>query len=105
MDLTVYWTRFAENKLDDIFDYYETNVSNRTAQELVKGIIDKTIGLNKNPYIGQEEELLSGHPQNFRYLIYENYKIIYWINKIKNRIDIVNVFDTRQNPIEMNNFV
>ena len=39
MDLTVYWTRFAENKLDDIFDYYETNVSNRTAQELVKGII------------------------------------------------------------------
>jgi len=105
MDLTVYWTRFAENKLDVIFDYYETNVSNRTAQELVKGIIDTTIGLKKNPYIGQEEELLSGRPQNFRYLVYKNYKIIYWINKIKNRIDIVNVFDTRQNPIEMNYFV
>lgn len=24
MELTVYWTRFAENKLDDIFDYYKT---------------------------------------------------------------------------------
>ncbi len=105
MDLTVYWTRLAENKLGDIFDFYEMNVSSHTAQKLVNGIIDKTVGLNKNPYIGQEEELLSGRPQNFRYLIYKNYKIIYWINKIKNRIDIVNVFDTRQNPTEINNFV
>jgi len=27
--------------------------------------------------------------------------IIYWINKDKNRIDIANVFDTRQNPLKM----
>jgi len=101
MDLTVYWTRFAENKLDDIFDYYKTNVSTRVAQELINGIIDRTIGLNKNPYIGQEEELLTGRAQNFRYLVYKSYKIIYWINKSKNRIDIVNVFDTRQNPLKI----
>ena len=102
MDLTVYWTRFAENKLDDIFDYYETNVSNLTAQKLVSGIIDRTIGLNKNPYIGQKEELLTERPQKFKYLVFKNYKIIYWINKTKNRIEIVNVFDTRQNPVKMN---
>ena len=23
MELAVYWTRFAENKLDDIYDYYK----------------------------------------------------------------------------------
>jgi plasmid stabilization system protein ParE len=61
-------------------------------------IIDQTINLGKNPNIGQKEELLLNRPENFRYLVYKNYKIIYWVNSIKNRIDIVNVFDTRQNP-------
>jgi len=87
--------------LDDIFDYYEAKVSNRIAQKLVTGIIDKTIGLDKNPRIGQKEELLSDRSQNFRYLVFQKYKIIYWINQNKNRIDIVNVFDTRQNPVKI----
>ncbi|OQX80378.1 MAG: plasmid stabilization protein [Bacteroidetes bacterium 4484_249] len=101
MELVVYWTRFAEGKLDDIFDYYEAKVSSRIAKKLVTGIIDKTIGLEKNPYIGQVEELLLHLPQNFRYLVFKNYKIIYWINLNKKRIDIVNVFDTRQNPLKI----
>lgn len=58
MNLEVYWTRLAENKLDDIFSYYETTVNNSTAKKLVTGIIDKTIGIGKNPYIGQKELLL-----------------------------------------------
>jgi plasmid stabilization system protein ParE len=102
MDLTVYWTRLAENKLDDIFDYYETKASIIVAQKLVTGIVDRTIGLNKSPYIGQKEELLTDRPQNFRYLVFKNYKIIYWINESKNRIEIANIFDCRQNPNKMN---
>jgi plasmid stabilization system protein ParE len=101
MELTVYWTRFAESKLDKIFEYYETKISTLTARKLIAGIIDKTIGLEKKPYIGQEEELLTDRPQNFRYLVYKSYKIIYWINQDKNRIDIANVFDTRQNPVKI----
>ncbi len=101
MELVVYWTRFAEDKLDDIYDYYESKVERRIARKLISGIIDKTIGLDKNPHIGQKEGLLSDRPQNFRYLVFKNYKIIYWINQNKNRIDIVNVFDTRQNPLKM----
>ena len=101
MELAVYWTRFAEDKLDDIYDYYESKAGIRIARKLISSIIDKTIGLDKNPHIGQKEELLSDRPQNFRYLVFKNYKIIYWINQNKNRIDIVNVFDTRQNPVKM----
>ena len=101
MELTVYWTRLAEDKLDDIYDYYESKAGIRIAQKLIIGIIDKTVGLDKNPHIGQKEELLSDRPQNFRYLVFKNYKIIYWINQNKNRIDIINVFDTRQNPMKM----
>ncbi len=98
MELEVYWTQFAQDKLSEIFDYYEITASSRIARNLVTGIIDQTIKLGKNPNIGQKEELLKNRPEEFRYLVYKNYKIIYWINTIKNRIDIINVFDTRQNP-------
>ncbi len=101
MELAVFWTRFAGNKLDHIYEYYKAKASSRIARKLITGIIDKTIGLEQNPYIGQNEELLSDRPQNFRYLVFKNYKIIYWINLNKNRIEIVNVFDTRQNPLRI----
>jgi len=98
MELEVYWTQFSQDKLSEIFDYYEITASSRIARNLVTGIIDQTIKLGKNPNIGQKEELLKNRTEEFRYLVYKNYKIIYWINTIKNRIDIINVFDTRQNP-------
>ena len=99
MSLIVYWTSFAENKLTDIYNYYETVASIRVAEKLIVGIIDKTIALSNNPKIGQKEELLSNRPHDFRYLVFKNYKIIYWINNSKNRIEISNVFDCRQNPM------
>ncbi|SFG49171.1 ParE toxin of type II toxin-antitoxin system, parDE [Algoriphagus hitonicola] len=57
--------------------------------------------LKKNPKIGRIEELLKERKERFRFLIYKNYKLIYWINKKENRIEIVDVFDTRQNPIKI----
>jgi len=71
---------------------------------LIVGIIDTSLRLSNNPQIGKVEELLSNRPQAFRYLVYRNYKIIFWINKQENRIEVVNIFDTRQNPIKMNSF-
>jgi len=98
MDLIVYWTHVAADKLDDIFNYYKLKASLNIAQNLVNGIVDLTIDLDKNPQIGQKELLLKDRLQEFRYLIYKNYKIIYWINENKQRIEIVNIFDCRQNP-------
>ncbi len=98
MDLKVYWTRFAEYKLDTIFIYHETKTGKNSAKNLINGIIDHTIGLENNPKIGQKELLLEKYSQNFRYLVFKNYKIIYWINIDKKRIEIATVFDTRQNP-------
>jgi mRNA-degrading endonuclease RelE of RelBE toxin-antitoxin system len=48
--------------------------------------------------MGVLENLLKDRSQNFRYILSSNYKIIYWINKEKNRIEVIDVFDTRQNP-------
>jgi len=101
VELIVYWTQFAEDKLDDIFSYYNLEAGQKTAQKLINGIVDKTIDLGKNPLIGQKESLLTSRAQEFRYLVYKNYKIIYWINEHRSRIEIANVFDCRQNPKKM----
>ena len=101
MSLTVYWTRFAENKIDDIYEYYEFKAGVSVALKLVNGIIDRTISLEKNPYLGPKEKLLEKRKQEFRYLVFKNYKIIYWVNLNKKRIEVANVFDTRRNPEKM----
>lgn len=102
MELTVFWTEFAKDKLDEIFEHYKLKSrSVDVARKLVDSIIDHTIGLEKQPYIGQREELLLDRPQKFRYLVFKSYKIIYWINEPKNRIDIAHVFHTRQDPFKI----
>jgi toxin ParE1/3/4 len=52
--------------------------------------------LGSNPLIGSKEELLYDYPEDYRYLVESNYKIIYW--KKENIITIASVFDCRQNP-------
>ena len=98
MELTVYWSEFAEGKLEDLFSYYSEKASVKLAQNLVNEIIDRSLELARNPLMGQKEILLEGRVQEFRYLVYKNYKIIYWVNTLKQRIEIINLFDCRQNP-------
>lgn len=98
MELIVFWSRLAENRLQDIFNYYKSKAGIRTARKIVRGIVDATIGLERFPEKGTIEEYLKDRPQEFRYLLYTNYKIIYLIDLEKQMIVISTVFDTRQNP-------
>jgi len=102
MGLTVYWTQFAEDKLNDIFEYYKFKAGIKVAQTLVNEIIDISLTLEFNAFGGQKEELLSERPENFRYLIFKNYKIIYWIEEERQIIYVSTLFDTRQNPEKLN---
>ena len=101
MELNIYWTEFSEKELEKIFDYYHKKASYQVAKKIVDGIYNETQKLSRQPEIGQFEELLKIRKQGFRYLVYSNYKIIYWINKIENRIEINDVFDSRQNPTKI----
>ena len=103
MGLKLYWTDFAKHELQKIFSYCKDNASLKVAKTIVLGIENKTTILSSHPNTGQREELLKNCSQNFRYLIFKNYKIIYWNNTKKNRIDITDVFDTRQNPVKLLN--
>lgn len=98
MGLTVYWTQFAEDKLNDIFEYYKFKAGTKVAQTLVNGIINVSLTLEFNAYGGQKEELLSEKMEDFRYSIFKNYKIIYWIDEHRQIVYVSNIFDTRQNP-------
>ena len=101
MEIKVYWTDFAKKQLQYIFDYHHDKASLKIALKIVKGIVGSVKILSLDPEIGQVEGLLIQRKENFRYLIFTNYKIIYWINKDKQRVEIVDVFDVRQNPIKI----
>ena len=101
MELEIYWTDFSKKELKNIFNYYKEKASLNVAKTLVIGITTEVKKLKKQPIIGQKEELLESDPRDFRYLVSTNYKIIYWINLEKNRIEIFDVFDTRQSPTKM----
>jgi plasmid stabilization system protein ParE len=98
MALIVYWTDFAKAELKNIFDHHNETVSVDIARKIINKIIESTKILSEFPEIGACENLLADRPQNFRYLVSTNYKILYWINIEKNRIEVVDVFDTRQYP-------
>jgi toxin ParE1/3/4 len=101
MGLTIHWTAFSENELQNIFSYYQEKASIGVATEITEGIVNETGILENNPFVGQIEESLKDRTREFRYLIYSNYKIIYWINTDKSQIEIWDVFDCRQELLKI----
>ena len=101
MELNLFWTDFSQKELEKIYEYYRENAGIRVAKNFVSGIYNETLKLKIQPRIGQKEEILKNRKQEFRYLVYKNYKVIYWINEKENRIEINDVFDTRQNPTKI----
>ncbi len=99
MEIKILWTEFAINQLEQIFDYYKYRASGEVARKIILQIMDKTILLEKNPFIGVKEPLLLNRKNEYRYLVEGNYKIIYWIED--NYVKISSVFDCRQNPLKM----
>ena len=49
MELEIFWSQLAEDKLKDIFDYYKVKAGLKIARKIVNQIIDKTIDLDQNP--------------------------------------------------------
>lgn len=98
MKLQIIWSEFAETQLDEIYEYYERKAGSRIAKRLIKGIINEPKKLIKMPDIGQEEELLKERINQYRYLVFKNYKLIYSVDNENGLIKIADVFDTRQSP-------
>lgn len=99
MGMIILWSDSALADLEEIYDYYQGKASSIVARNLVKAIIQKTQILKSNPFVGIKEPLLYERPDEYRYLIYKNYKIIY--RSQGDLIIIITVFDSRQDPIKI----
>jgi len=98
MELKIFWTDFAKDELKKNFKYLKENASIRVAKNENRKIVLTTFRLKRFPEIGQIEPLLKNRTNEFRYLVHQTYKIIYWINYDKNRVEIIDIFSTHQHP-------
>jgi plasmid stabilization system protein ParE len=101
MEMKILWTDFAKSAVRSIYDYYLEHVNRRLARKLIIGIVTETKQLQYQPKIVTLEPLLEKDPRDFRYILYKSYKIIYWFNEDRKAIEIMDVFDSRQNPIKI----
>ena len=98
--MKIIWSDFATCTLLEIYQYYKLNASPTVARKIKSEILVTTKQLIKHPYSGQIEFNLEKLKEGHRYLVQGNYKIIY--NEVKEGILITDVFDTRQDPIKIN---
>ena len=101
MVMKIIWTDFAIKNLKSIFDYYSKKANKKIAHKIKKQIFESTKQLIQNPESGQIELYLEKFNLKHRYILKNNYKIIYRIDQ--NQIIINDIFDVRQNPINMIN--
>ena len=87
------WVEDAKNDLKEIVSYYnERNGSTVYSRKLVNVLKSSLLLLETNPFL----EIKVNNKENYRVLIIKNYKVFYKI--LLNRIEIMLVWDTRQNP-------
>lgn len=96
MGLKIYWTDVAKIEVKSIYVFLKRGANIAVAKKITKEITDDVKRLVNQPYVGHVEQQLIGSSREFRSSIYGNYKIIYWINLDKNQIEIWDVFDCRQ---------
>jgi toxin ParE1/3/4 len=85
----------ALKELDEIYNYI-TQYSINSASKTVNKIFEKSLLLKDFPEMGQTEYFLENKQKQYRYIISENYKIIYRIDT--EIIYIITLFDTGRNP-------
>jgi toxin ParE1/3/4 len=101
VELKLFWTVEARNDLKAIYDYHLEVAGERIAAKLTASIVLSTVVLKTSAEVGQREKHLLNRPQEFRYLVVGNYKVIYWVEKKLKTVHIASVFDCRQNPKKM----
>lgn len=90
------WSKKARRRLHDIKAFYEKK-SIKVSKEILKDIKSAVEPLREFPQMAAIEPLLSDLPKSFRSLVIRNtYKIIYYVDDSKEIINIITVWDCRQ---------
>lgn len=92
----VFWSNEALNDLEIIYDFL-VEKSQPAAQRIVESILSRTKQLESFPESGTKLETKVGSKE-YRYLVEDNYKVIYCYQKETQEVYIAVVFDTRYDP-------
>ncbi len=98
--MKIIWTDFASETLREIYKYYKEVAGENVARKIRTNIFSATKQLEKHPQSGQIEKSLERLECGHHYLVENNYKIVY--RKVKEGILITDIFDSRQDPIKIN---
>ena len=71
----------ADNTLSEIYEYYRREVSEETALKVINRILDAIQELERLPNIGSIELRLQKLQLEYKYIVVDNYKIIYRIDQ------------------------
>lgn len=98
--MKIIWSDFASKTLKEIYKHNKEVANKDVALKIKNGIFSSTKQLVKYPDSGQIELTLDQLGESHRYLVKDNYKIVY--KKVDEGILITDVFDTRQDPRKIN---
>lgn len=102
MEYEIIWSKFAEQQIDEIFEFYKQRTKYyRIAKRMISKILVAPDSLKTNSKIGQREPSLKKRNFEYRYIVESHYKIIYSVDESNGQIKIADVFDTRQNPTKI----
>jgi len=99
--MKVDWSDKAVEVLESLHEHYQKRFGIVIADTFVDRIFSRIEILEQFPEIGAIEQSQIDNNLTIRYLVEGNYKIVYEVNKTKGFIEILTVFDTRQNPSKM----
>ncbi|MCL2649584.1 MAG: type II toxin-antitoxin system RelE/ParE family toxin [Candidatus Azobacteroides sp.] len=96
--MEIIWLPEAENILDKIFLFYFEK-SESAAKNILRDIYKSIKQLKNFPYIASKEIYLKDADYEYHSLVVRKiFKIIYRVEKQKQQIIIVTIWDCRQNP-------
>jgi plasmid stabilization system protein ParE len=98
--MKIIWTNLAIEALQEIYLYHKLVAGHRIAHNIKSRIFSATKKLAEQPKLGPIETSLEKLNDGHRYLVNENYKIIYKV--VKEGILVTDLFDTRQDPNKIN---
>jgi plasmid stabilization system protein ParE len=97
------WSVGAKRDLRQIHAFYAEHASSNVAKRMVERIVSRANQLIDAPYSGTLEKHLEGKKYPYRFLVFRYFKVHYIVNG--EQIVIVGVFDCRQNPDKLIDFL
>jgi plasmid stabilization system protein ParE len=99
--MRVYWKDSAIDDVDEIYEKLKFRRTKSSADREIDKIFDKADLLESFPEMGSVQENHNAEGLKVRYLVEGKHKILYQINSSQGLVEILAVFDTRQDPSRM----